>query len=282
MNDVAEKHKQTALSLAAQAPAPAPADQVPALVSETASLMAVIARAASDPNVDVDKMERLMAMKERADAVRARTAYYAALSEMQDELPTIQERGRIGISSSADKNPKYALWEDINKAIKPILREHGFALSFRTGQEDGKISVTGILSHREGHSEQTTMLLPADTGPGRNAVQAIGSSTSYGKRYVAIALLNITSTGEDDDGKAACGGNGCITEEQADRLFEMINKEYTDEAERTAYLPKFFKVMKAENMLTIKAADFGKAVSLINEAGIIRAQRRAAAKEQQK
>jgi phage recombination protein Bet len=74
-----------------------------------------------------------------------------------------------------------------------------------------------------------------------------------------------------------------ITEEQAIRIFDMIEKEYTDEAERKVYLPKFYKAMKVsdEVMLSIKATDYGKAVALINEAGIIRAQRRAAAKQEQ-
>ncbi|WP_340146807.1 ERF family protein [Halomonas sp. PA16-9] len=44
------------------------------------------------------------------------------------------------------------------------------------------------------------MLLPADISGNKNAVQAFGSSTSYGKRYVLSALLNITR-GQDDNGK---------------------------------------------------------------------------------
>jgi hypothetical protein len=47
------------------------------------------------------------------------------------------------------------------------------------------------------------MILPHDSTGSKNAVQAVGSSTSYGKRYTACALLNITSRGEDDDGETA-------------------------------------------------------------------------------
>jgi hypothetical protein len=65
-----------------------------------------------------------------------------------------------------------------------------------------QIITTGVLAHRDGHSEQTELSLPTDTSGSKNAVQAVGSSTSYGKRYTAFALLNITSTGEDDDGQA--------------------------------------------------------------------------------
>lgn len=157
-----------------------------------AALLAVISRAASDPNVDIEKMERLMAMHERMEAKRAEAEFAAALAEMQDELPSIGERG------NAAGRYTYALWEDINTAIKPVLKQHGFALSFRTDFADG-IAVTGVLSHRAGHKIETTIKLPADPSGNKNAVQAVASSVSYGKRYTAGALLNLTSHGEDDD-----------------------------------------------------------------------------------
>lgn len=159
---------------------------------EAISMLSVIARAAADPSVDLDKMERLMQMHERMQAKAAATDYSAALADMQDALPSIGERG------NAAGRYTYALWEDINAAIKPILKRYGFALSFRTDCTDG-IAVTGVLSHRSGHSESTTIRLAADSSGNKNAVQAIASSVSYGKRYTAGALLNLTSHGEDDD-----------------------------------------------------------------------------------
>ena len=163
---------------------------------EAISMLSVIARAAADPSVDLDKMERLMQMHERMQAKAAATDYAAALADMQDALPSIGERG------NAAGRYTYALWEDINSAIKPILKRHGFALSFRTDFSDG-IAVTGVLSHRSGHREETTVKLPADPSGNKNAVQAVASSVSYGKRYTAGALLNLTSHGEDDDAFSA-------------------------------------------------------------------------------
>lgn len=160
--------------------------------AEGATILAVISRAAADPATDVEKMERLMAMYERMEDRRARSEFAADLAEMQDSLPSIGERG------NAAGRYTYALWEDINAAIKPILKQHGFALSFRTDFTDG-IAVTGVLSHRSGHREETTIKLPADNSGNKNAVQAVASSVSYGKRYTAGALLNLTSHGEDDD-----------------------------------------------------------------------------------
>jgi hypothetical protein len=137
----------------------------------------------------------------------------------------IDERG--GIKNTAGTvQSTYAKWEDINDAIRPVLHEHGFALSFRVKRVENAISVTGILSHEDGHSEETTLELPSDTSGSKNAVQAVGSSLSYGKRYTAMALLNITSRApmdRDDDGladtfiddhKAQCQGALWVSERE--------------------------------------------------------------------
>jgi hypothetical protein len=175
----------------------------------SAGLLAVIERAARDPSVDIDKMERLLQMQERVQERDARSAFTAALAEMQPLLPVITERGKIIIRDRADaskiiQETGYALWEDINEVIRPLLERFGFALSFRTGQAaDGKLVVTGLLKHRAGHEETCELPIPHDSSGSKNAVQAIGSSLSYGKRYTAIALLNITTKGEDDDADTA-------------------------------------------------------------------------------
>ena len=186
--------------------------QVAATISsEAASFIQMIERASRDPAVDIDKMERLMQMHERMLNRQAETAYNSALSAMQTELPEITERGEIK-NKNGGVQSKYALWEDVNKTIKPILSRHGFALSFRTGNDGNKIVVTGILSHAAGHSASSVFALPVDTSGSKNEVQGLGSSTSYGKRYVASALLNLTSRGEDNDG--AGNGEDKLSEQQ--------------------------------------------------------------------
>lgn len=191
------------------------------VVSHSEGLIAVIERAATNPDVDIDKMERLLEMHERIVERNAKASYASALAAMAPELPVISERGGIK-DRAGNVQSTYALWEDINDAIKPVLAEHGFALSFRTGRDEGQISVTGVLSHRAGHSEETTITLPHDSSGSKNAVQAVGSSTSYGKRYTAGLLLNLTSRGEDDDGQAA-GAGGFISDEQADEIRKLID-----------------------------------------------------------
>jgi hypothetical protein len=210
--------------------------ETPAAMPDSGAIVSMIERAAADPRVDMDKMERLLAMQERILDRNARMAYSTALATMQPLMPVITERGGIK-NRDGQVQSSYAKWEDINDAIKPLLAAHGFALSFRTGTTtDGKITVTGILSHREGHQEETTISLPHDSSGSKNAVQAVGSSTSYGKRYTAIALLNITTRGEDDNGKAA--PNDWINEDQVGELVALMDDVGAD---RTRFL-NFLKI----------------------------------------
>ena len=166
------------------------------------AVISIIQRAATDPNCDIDKMERLLAMHERMVASQASQAFAQALAEMQCEIPVIPERGSIKGRNDTIQST-YALWEDVNELIKPVLSRHGFAISFRTSAAQDGVLVSAVLSHKAGHSERTEMFMPPDASGSKNGVQAIGSSISYGKRYTASALLNITSCGEDDDGVSA-------------------------------------------------------------------------------
>jgi hypothetical protein len=176
--------------------------------ADGASILAVISRAASDPNTDVDKLERLMGLYERITERNAKGAFTAALAEMQPQMPVIDENGAIRHDAKSPPKSTYAKYEDINEAVQPLLAKYGFSLTFRVQRTDNLVSITGVLSHREGHSTETTIDLPADASGSKNAVQAVGSSISYGKRYAAIALLNITSRapGDRDDDAFVGGG----------------------------------------------------------------------------
>lgn len=236
-------------------------DAGPVAQSEANAFISMIERAARDPNVDVDKMERLLSMQERVIARNAQAAFNAALVKVKPLLPVIDRKGRIVIRDKADdtkirQSTPYALWEDIDEKITPILAEHGLVLTFRSGvAQDGKITVTGVLSHEAGHSEQTTITLPHDSSGSKNAVQAVGSSTSYGKRYTATLLLNIRTKGEDDDGVKG-GLPASVNAAQANTIYALIDETKTDKA-------RFLKWAKCESIEELPESKFADAVAML-------------------
>jgi hypothetical protein len=233
-------------------------DVLPAPVQPTpANMLEIISRAASDPAIDVAKVEKLLELHERLVAREARTAYAAALAKLQPKLPLLSERGGIK-DRSGNVQSRYALWEDVVEVITPILSEHGFSLSFRTRSDDKSVTVTGVLAHERGHSEQTELTLPFDTSGSKNSVQSVGSSTSYGKRYTAAALLNLRSGEVDDDGQR--GGITCITANQAADLRALASEVGAD-------IPRFLKYIGAEDFEKIPAAKFDDAVAALKRKG---------------
>jgi hypothetical protein len=222
-------------------------ESLPVPATETASLLEVISRAAIDPAVDVEKMERLLLMQERIAARGAKAAYADALARLQPKLPILAERGTIKNRDGATQS-RYALWEDIVGTITPLLAGEGFSLSFRTASTDKSVTVTGVLLHRAGHSEETSLLLPMDTSGSKNNVQGVGSSTSYGKRYTASALLNLRTGEADDDGKAG-GRKDAVSDEQAANIEALLTEVGGDKKRFLAYL-------KVESIADIPAANY--------------------------
>jgi len=100
------------------------ADQLPSAQPDSTTVLSIISKAASDPTVDIEKLERLMQLHERMQARNAQEQFNAAMAEMQCEIPTIAERAK------GHGTIRYATLEDISDVVKPIMKAHGFAISF--------------------------------------------------------------------------------------------------------------------------------------------------------
>lgn len=230
----------------------------------TPSMFELIMRAVKDPACDPTKMAQLLELSRQVRADDAKAAYTTALVALKPLLPVIDRKGRITITEKGNKDniiqsTAYALWEDIDAALTPILHAHGFVLTFRcgsTGAPEHRVTVTGVLSHEMGHSEETTMTLPLDTSGSKNNVQAVGSSTSYGKRYTAGLLLNLRTKGEDDDGKVG-GDPGPVSEAQAETIIGLLTRDKAD-------VQLFCKSMKVASIIEIPAGRYGEAIERIN------------------
>ncbi len=170
--------------------------------SQSTALIAVIERAARDPNIDIDKIERLLAMQEKIFARNAEMDFNAAMSDCQGEMPRIAPK-----SSNEQTNSLYAALDEIDVIARPIYTRHGFALSFGTADcpIEGWYRQTCKVSHRGGHSEMRQADLPADMvgikgNPNKTGVQGFGSTMTYGQRYITKLVFNIVIGGEDNDG----------------------------------------------------------------------------------
>jgi len=217
------------------------------------SMLSVIERVAADPNSDVSKLERMLDMQERIMAKQAEMDFNSAMTRLQKVLPIIHQSAQI---KHGDKLiAKYAKYEDIDRQIRPFYSAEGFSISFNSQrQPDGTVVYYGTVAHEGGHSRTAEIVLPADKGPGRNDVQAQGSTISYAKRYLVMMLLNLVTTGEDDDGHAA--GAKTVNDDQTKELEELIVKAGADRE-------KFLEHFKVTDVTDLTAADYKKALALL-------------------
>lgn len=220
--------------------------------NEPMSMMEVIARAAADPKVDVDKMRALLEMKFQAESRAAEVEFNAALARLMPKLPRIEKDGVIRDKHGAIRS-KFARYEDIDLVIRPLLAEEGFSIAFDTDDSVPRmLRVVGTLSHRLGHSRKSQITVPTESAVITGA-QAVGSAASFGKRYVVINLLNIITVGTDNDGQ---GDPEPITEDQALTITTLLK-------DTNANVPKFLEWMGAAKVGDILAKDFSKAVKAL-------------------
>jgi hypothetical protein len=220
-------------------------------------------RVLSDPNIPADKLQIVLQMQREILADRRREAFQTAFVAMAAEMPQVSKEGIVELVKDGKRfgSYKFAKWEDMDEVIRPILNRHGFALSFSQLAVNGKanmVVVRGELMHVDGHSISSEREMPPDTGPGRNSLQAIGSSISYAKRYLAEGLCNIVRKGEDDDGKGAT--IKLITDAQAKELEKLMAEVKTTPE---TFLRLF--VTGCEKMADIPARDFPRLVNALRE-----------------
>lgn len=166
------------------------------------SMMTMIERAARDPAVDIDKLERLFALRERMVAADKKTAYNASMAVVQAKLKPVFRDAMNQMTNSP-----YARLETISDAITPIYTAEGFSLSFDTADcpIPGHIRIVCDVMHSAGHSELKHFDLALDNvgikgNPNKTAIQASGSTISYGRRYLKLMVFDVVLTNEDNDG----------------------------------------------------------------------------------
>lgn len=171
-------------------------------VEYSAGLMEVIARAASDPSVDIDKMERLIAMQERIQARDAEMAFNRAMNAAQAEMRPIAAN-----ASNPQTRSRYATFDKLDRVLRPIYTAHGFSLSFDEGEspKPDHVRVICYVAHVDGHTRTYHRDMPADGkgakgGDVMTKTHAAGAAGSYGARYLLKGIWNVAVGEDDEDG----------------------------------------------------------------------------------
>lgn len=227
---------------------------VPIQQSDADAFVSMIERAARDPSVDMDKLERLLAMKERQETRAAEQAFAEAMTKAQSEMRAVA----TDLNNSQTRS-RYASYMALDKATRPIYTKHGFALSFNTdvGPTPDILIVGCSVMHGGGYTRHYSVPMPADGkgakgGDVMTKTHATGAAMTYGQRYLLKLIFNI-AVGEDTDGNEP---GGTINEQQGEIIAALI-------VEAKADIAKFLKWVGAESISDIPAKKFAAAVAML-------------------
>jgi hypothetical protein len=196
---------------------------------------------------DIEVLEKLLVLQERWEKSQARKAFDEAISLAKADIkPVVKNR-------TGHNNKRYADFSAIAAAVDPVIAKHGLSYRFRSTQDE-RIHVTCVLSHKDGHYEETTLAGPADASGSKNAIQAIGSTLTYLQRYSLIQALGLAAS-EDDDGRTGASA-APLTNEQIDRLTKLISETKSD-------VGRFLNWAGAESVSDITQGRFAECLTML-------------------
>lgn len=175
-------------------------------------------------------LKQMMDLRDREEARNAKLAFTKAVAAAKAELRPIMKTRTVNYKPDNKPlvNYRHEDLAGIEAQVTPILTKHG--LSYRFDSDNGvdrPITVTCILEHVDGHSTRTALSGPADSGAGKNSLQAIASTTTYLQRYTLKLALGL-SVSNDDDGRGADDVAGPISEEQLARMLALLSESGAD------------------------------------------------------
>jgi len=235
-----------------------------------APMISMIERVVLDPNASVDKLERVLQLRneevenarrrDREDeALAAKKAYFKAMSACQNDIPVVIRSGKNKHTSST-----YADLSDIEKQAMPVIHKHGFAVSFQPDgyNENGELRILWEISHEDGHSRNGVGEIPVDGagakgGVNKTGTQAFGSTATYGRRYLLCMLFNI-STGDDKDGNAPKTEVETISEDQQMKIRELLEATESDEKQ-------FLSLGNLNNLSDMAVNQFDNAMNILKQ-----------------
>jgi hypothetical protein len=208
------------------------------------TLAEVCFQAAKDKSIDVAKMQALMQLATEQE-------WTAAMLATQNE---IAEHKIVKDAWNPHTKSHYPKLESIQKVVDPIIRKHGFVLSYGMSDSplDDHYRVICDVRHKNGHTKRYEKDIGMDTtgpkgGGTKSPAQGSGSSSSYGKRYLLVDIFNIPVVGEDHDGASARQQKPTISQEQLDKLTDLLEGQDAVIAKLfAAYSIKYLEQLRAD------------------------------------
>lgn len=206
---------------------------------------------------NIDVLEKLMNLQERWEANQARKAFDNAMAMAKAEIPVIHKNRQVDFATAKGRTQyKHEDLAEVARTVSPILARHGLSYRFRTTSAVNEpVSVTCVVSHRDGHCEENTLCAGRDDSGSKNSIQAVGSTLTYLQRMTLKAALGLAAS-DDDDAATSEGKPKAISEDQVGELVSLIESKNADKA-------RFLKFYRIDRISDLPADKYDAAVSLL-------------------
>ena len=206
---------------------------------------------------DLDKLRTLMELKREWESDEARKAFVEAMAAFKADPPEILKRKHVRFQTQKGVTEyDHATLADVCAAAIQGLAKVGISHRWEVKQDGGRVQVTCIMTHKQGHSEIVSLSSGVDDSGGKNAIQAIGSAVTYLQRYTLLAATGLAARDMDDDGKSS--DVAFITDKQAADLQAKIDEVGANKAQ-------FLKFLKVERIEDLPAAKFSAAIRALED-----------------
>lgn len=153
---------------------------------------------AMQKGADIAQIEKFMDLQMKWEADQARKAFVSDMAEFKKNPPRITKDKQVAFNGTSYM---HATLGNVTGAIVEGLARHGFSHRWDTVQDGAQIVVTCILTHKQGHSERTTLSAGRDDSGKKNNIQQMASTVTYLQRYTLLSATGVaTNDQEDDDG----------------------------------------------------------------------------------
>jgi hypothetical protein len=215
---------------------------------------------AVEAGADIEVLEKLMALSERWEANQAKKAFNDAIASAKAKIPPIIKNRVVDFTSQKGRTHyKHEDMAEIARTVDPILSEFGLSYRYRASSNlNEPVCVTCILSHRAGHSEETTLTAGRDETGNKNIIQGVGSTITFLQRYSLKVALGLAAS-NDDDGRASGGTRGKISPEKVSELATMC------EAVAPGFDKSFCDYFKIAAISDLSATEFQRAKVAISK-----------------
>lgn len=150
-------------------------------------------------NVPIETLERLLAMRDKVKAEKAKEAFISAMSKFQADCPVIEKKKSVMNKDGQSVRYKYAPLDTIVSQVKSVLGANGLSYTVDVRQEEAFITAVCKVTHEMGHSETSAFKVPIDTEGYMSAPQKYASALTFAKRYAFCNALGILTGDEDND-----------------------------------------------------------------------------------